>query len=157
MKVAILSDTHCPDKVKILPEPLLNKLEDSSIQYLIHAGDITTKKTMNELSKYSENSIFVKGNMDKFNLPKSRLINIDGIRIFVTHGDNSSLQSLKYEALEKEADVLVLGHSHRYEARDENILILNPGSPTVPKYEKPGFIVGKVSSSNFSYRRIELW
>ena len=157
MKLAILSDTHCPDKIETLPKPLIDKLNDVELDYLIHAGDITSDKTLNELEDFSEKSIFVKGNMDELELPRSKMVKIDGIKIFVTHGDGSSIQSLKYKALEKQADVLVVGHSHRYEVKKEDIMILNPGSPTVPKYEKPGFILASISNSNLNYRHINLW
>lgn len=156
MRIGIVSDTHCPDKVENLPPQLLEKLKNANIDHLIHAGDITSKKVIKELSQLSKESTFVKGNMDDLDLPQEEIINIKGTRFLVTHGDDHSRQSLKYKALEKDVDVLVTGHTHSSYSEEGEVLVLNPGSTTVPKYEKPGFLIGDLSS-DFTYRRVTLY
>lgn len=156
MRIAIVSDTHCPDKVENLPPQLLEKLKNAKIDYLIHAGDITSKKVIKKLRQVSNESTFVKGNMDDLDLPQEEIIDIKNTKFLVIHGNDYSRQSLKYRALEKDVDVLVTGHTHSSYLEEGEVLILNPGSTTVPKYEKPGFLIGDLSS-DFTYRRITLY
>lgn len=89
----------------------------------------------------------VKGNCDIFDVtaqdaPESRIIELSGKRIFITHGHKygvkSSLDSLIYAAAEANADVALFGHTHiPYERRltpdnsrvlSKPLYLFNPGA-----------------------------
>lgn len=95
----------------------------------------------------SEKLFSVKGNCDIFNMigddsPESRLLIFDNKKIFITHGHRygvkSSLDSLIYAAAERDADVVLFGHTHeRLERRltpdriptlSKPLYLFNPGS-----------------------------
>ena len=89
----------------------------------------------------------VRGNCDMFyfgedDTPETLCINLGGKRIFMTHGHRygakSSLDSLIYAAAERDADILLFGHTHeplerRLRPEDCSCLskplyVFNPGS-----------------------------
>ncbi len=47
MKVAIISDTHVPDRARRLPEWLFDELEGCEL--ILHAGDLTTVETLKKI------------------------------------------------------------------------------------------------------------
>lgn len=75
----------------------------------------------------------VRGNNDYYSacmLPWDRVIELDGVRIYMEHGHRSvSLSSLSYKAEEKGAKIALFGHTHQalcdYVG---DIMVLNPGS-----------------------------
>lgn len=81
--------------------------------------------------------LFVKGNCDDNpDDPLDRIVNIDGSRIYMTHGHcmnidgtEESLHMLCGVAIRNGADIVVFGHTHipQIESRG-GVLLLNPGS-----------------------------
>lgn len=84
---------------------------------------------------YSDIELFcVSGNCDfSGHLEASRIVNIEGVRIFMTHGHpfkvKLGLQPLVNYAKKYKADVVLYGHTH---VRDHDIhdgmIVINPGS-----------------------------
>jgi len=70
-------------------------------------------------------------------LPKARVIEAEGLRIGIAHGEvypRADTQQLVYIAKQLDADILITGHSHQPKIEQiEGILLLNPGSPVVPR------------------------
>lgn len=83
--------------------------------------------------------IQVKGNGDfASHYNEDDLIDIMGKKIFLTHGHKYgvyySRDSLYYKGLELGADLVLYGHTHIAEiVHEENMIIMNPGSPTSPR------------------------
>ncbi len=82
----------------------------------------------------------VQGNMDRVNgidLPKAKVIEAEGLKIGIVHGEvypRADSDQLLYLAKELNVDILVSGHSHQPKIEQkEGILLLNPGSPIVPR------------------------
>ena len=79
------------------------------------------------------------GTLDKrgINLPSAKIIEAEGIRIGVVHGEvypRADTQQLVYIAKELEADILISGHSHQPKIEQtDGVLLINPGSPIVPR------------------------
>ena len=47
---------------------------------------------------------------------------------------------LVYKAMELEVDVMIFGHTHRFFLNEfEGVVLLNPGSPTLPRFSLPSF------------------
>ncbi|MCQ6254468.1 metallophosphoesterase [Methanocaldococcus sp.] len=135
MLIGIISDTHIYDRAYELPKTVFD--EFSNVDLIIHCGDVTDKEVLDLLSDLAE-VIAVRGNMDYLNLPKQQILNINKFKIGVIHGDviYPRGDKLKLRLLGKEmgVDILISGHTHTPFIDDcGDILLLNPGSPTVPR------------------------
>lgn len=147
-RVGVISDTHCPEFIDRLPDRIFTVLR--GVQLIIHAGDITTKSTLEQLEEIAPVHA-VRGDHDAglASLPRSTAITVEGKKIVVVHGDRSRLIeepntflwtiSLGYfrphaglpRALRRrfpDADVIVYGHTHRSDIhRIDRALVFNPG------------------------------
>ena len=137
MLIGLISDTHIPDRAKVLPQKVIEAF--SNVDLILHAGDLTSPKVIEELEDLAP-VLAVQGNMDRVNgidLPKARVVEAEGLRIGIIHGEvypRADTQQLLYLAKELNADILVSGHSHQPKIeQNEGILLLNPGSPIVPR------------------------
>ena len=137
MLIGLISDTHIPDRAKILPTNVIEAFDD--VELILHAGDLTSPKVLEELEKIAP-VMAVQGNMDRANgidLPKAKIIEAEGLKIGVIHGEvypRADSAQLLYLAKELNVDILVSGHSHQPKIEQkEGILLLNPGSPIVPR------------------------
>lgn len=126
-RIGVLSDTHGK-----LREEVVEILRGCDV--ILHAGDINTPKVAESLREIAPLYI-VRGNADKEwaeGIPETLSEEICGLRVFMVHNK-------KY--LPKEAgnyDLVVFGHSHKYEERrEENCLFLNPGSCGPRRFSQP--------------------
>ena len=137
MKILVISDTHrdLSNLAKVLES-------ESPVNMLIHCGDICGDEE--KIAKMCGCEFHaVAGNMDMgSDLPGEALVEAGGRRIFVVHGHRyyvgSGTEDLKETALEKDADVVLYGHTHipRVEETKE-LTVLNPGSLSYPRqYDK---------------------
>lgn len=142
MLVAVVSDTHRSD---LCVKSIKTLIKDADI--LIHLGD--NVEDAEELEREFKGEVYiVAGNCDfSRKYPKDRLIDIEGKKIFMTHGDlyavKMGLNSIYYKGREIEADIVLFGHTHQAMIERTNELILmNPGSPSLPRLSKKsiGFI-----------------
>ena len=145
MLIGLISDTHIPDRSDKIPITALKALEN--VELIIHAGDLTSIKIKEELEKIAP-VLAVQGNMDRasgLNLPKTLVKTIEGIKIGVKHGEvwpRGDTQQLYYIAKELGVEVLISGHTHQASIEQINdVLLLNPGSPTVPRLTDPTIIL----------------
>ena len=137
MLIGLISDTHIPDRAKILPQKVIEAFSD--VELILHAGDLTSPRVIEELEELAP-VMAVQGNMDRANgidLPKAKVIEAEGLKIGIIHGEvypRADSDQLVYLAQELGVDILVSGHSHQPKIEQKNgILLLNPGSPIVPR------------------------
>ncbi|MGM0770873.1 MAG: YfcE family phosphodiesterase [Halobacteriota archaeon] len=147
MKLLILSDTHIKpgySLIEKLPDDLITIMKNSDI--LIHAGDFETMECYNELVDLG-NLVAVRGDTDVPELmellPERKVIEVEGVRVGVIHrgqltSDNPD--GLRYLAKEMGVDVLIFGHYHHPIIEDYEVLLLSPGSATVPGVAEPSAI-----------------
>ena len=147
MKILILSDTHIKagqSLIEKLPDDLVGIMKNSDI--LIHAGDFETMECYNELAGLG-NLVAVRGDTDVPEimelLPERKVIDVEGVKVGVIHrgqltSDNPD--GLRYLAKEMGVDVLIFGHFHHPIIEDYEVLLLSPGSPTVPGVAEPSVI-----------------
>ncbi|AKB85080.1 YfcE family phosphodiesterase [Methanococcoides methylutens] len=147
MKLLILSDTHIKagqSLIEKLPDDLVAIMKNSDI--LIHAGDFETMECYNELSSLG-NLVAVRGDTDVPEimelLPERKVIEVEGVKVGVIHrgqltSDNPD--GLRYLAKEMGVDVLIFGHFHHPIIEDYEVLLLSPGSATVPGVAEPSAI-----------------
>ena len=148
MKVLIVSDTHGRE------QNLAEALEQTGpIDQLSHLGDVEGgAEHIRELAGDAPAAI-IAGNNDFFcDLPNERIFTLGGHRIFMTHGHGYFVHSgtlyLKREARKKGADIVMFGHTHKpYMEEDNELLVLNPGSLSLPRQEghRPTYIVMEIA------------
>ena len=132
-KILVISDTHghTDNLDKILP--LVKPLDQ-----LIHLGDVGRDADYIEVVAECA-CCFVSGNNDFYSsLPRERLIKINGVPIFLTHGHyyyvNSRKDFIRSAAVQQGARIALFGHTHvPYLEEDETILVANPGSLSLPR------------------------
>ncbi|MGB9679123.1 MAG: metallophosphoesterase [Thermoanaerobacteraceae bacterium] len=157
MNLAVISDTH--GMLGLVRKGLLAIGE---VDYLIHLGDNADDGI--ELSKEFNIPLeYVRGNCDFASKNDSeKIIDIEGKKIFLTHGHK---YYVKYEydiilerGRELGVDAIFFGHTHiPMISRHHDILLLNPGSPSLPRDgSRPTFAVAEVSKNDIKARLINL-
>lgn len=134
-KVLVISDTHgrTDNLDKILP--LVKPLDQ-----LIHLGDVGRDVEYIEVTAECP-CCFVSGNNDFYStLPRERLIKLNGVPVFLTHGHyyyvNSRKDFVRSAAIQRGARIALFGHTHvPYLEEDNTILVANPGSLSLPRQE----------------------
>ncbi len=133
--LAVLSDTHgnVKDIQKILPIM-------QSCDYVVHLGDC-----MRDMYPFKEvlgtRLIQVKGNCDHEAGIKTAELEVEGKKLFFTHGDlfgvKSSMLSLSLYAKENSFDGVFFGHTHYcHLSQDGGIVYCNPGAMERLELEK---------------------
>ena len=143
MKLGIVSDTHITtdyekEKIDTLIKRLKNIFND--VDEIIHAGDICEDFFL-EMIKEIAPTRCVQGNLDNIkNLETFAKFSIGRYNIGVIHILPENLEEF---AKKNNIQILIFGHTHQplIKGTEFNVLLLNPGSPTIPKapLEKPGF------------------
>ena len=125
MKLLITSDVHGRSD---LLHQVIEKHKDVDVH--INAGDMCLAP--NVLNKFQV--ITVSGNNDyNRELPNERLLEFNGLKIWLTHGHlehvKLGLERLKQKALKEAVHVCVFGHTHKqYLNVHHKIIFINPGS-----------------------------
>ena len=129
MQLLVVSDSHRDFFT-------LNEIvkKHSNIDAILHLGDGSEEiQKIKEL--YPQYMVTaVKGNCDLCsNLPDERELNIDGYKIFMTHGNlynvKLGLSSICAKAQSLKANILLFGHTHiPFSDYQFGLYILNPGS-----------------------------
>lgn len=136
MKILVISDTHGRlDNAKMIIERLLPNHLDA----VLHCGDyIHDVARLEQL--YQEVPFYaVQGNCDMIFGYDDKVVVLDDVPIFITHGHRydvkwGSYDSLIVDAAAHDARIAVCGHSHEaYIDEKEGILVMNPGSITLPR------------------------
>ena len=111
MKIGIISDTH-----NLLRPEVVKALE--GCEAILHGGDITGPEIIEKLEEI--------GNGDREwaeHVPLFLDFELAGLRIYMTHRKKDLPEDLS------RYDLVVFGHSHKYEERRQGkTLLLNPGS-----------------------------
>jgi len=133
MRVIVISDTHC-QTLDELPPTILDEFSEADL--IIHAGDYTGKRLLDELQKLKFRGVY--GNMDPpeiwRELPEKEIIEVAGFKIGLTHPPEGGAPfGMDGKLRRKLGDVDVIIHGHTHRPRNEkagNILYFNPGSLT---------------------------
>ena len=104
----------------------------------------------------------VKGNNDFFtNEPYEKIIDLEGIRILLTHGHKNgvdfSLRGLLAKAIDKSCDLVIFGHTHTYtKIKESGILFLNPGSVSLPRDGQASMMLMTLDKEKMDIEKISL-
>ena len=129
MKIVVMSDTH--GNVQLAVKALR---QNGKVDRLIHLGDhyrdavaiaVGTRLHVDAVS----------GNTDISSEPwadREKILELDGVRILITHGDiykvKHGIDRLLEKAIEEDVQAVLFGHTHiAMKQRVGNILFLNPG------------------------------
>lgn len=133
MRILVVSDTH---RYQDIFYDLLAETDD--IDYVIHCGD--TEGFEDEMESMCEVPfVAVAGNNDWCSyLPRERVLELCGHKIFVTHGHNycvsGGIGRLIDEAKDRNCDIALFGHTHRPTyCEAEGLKVMNPGSISLPR------------------------
>lgn len=135
-RVLVLSDSHHDVETMIQ----VVKQEDPNL--IIHLGDCWDDALDLQSAVPNIPIEMVPGNCDFSRELPVRMPIIEGFRVMICHGHTynvkSSYLALEMAAREKEADVVLFGHTHRVFYEQHNgIAIMNPGSIGAPGYGTP--------------------
>lgn len=160
MLIGVISDTHIPERATEIPTMVCKLFKD--VELILHAGDLVSNTVFQELEKLAP-TICVQGNMDRrygLNFPKNEIINVNNVKIGLNHGEvypRGYTQQLKYIGLELGVDVLITGHSHVPFIKEvDKMILLNPGSPTVPRMTEPSVMLVDVDENGLEAEIIKI-
>lgn len=132
-RIIVISDTHDHK----LPDALIPLL--GSADMIVHAGDFTTVACYEYLLGINK-LVAVHGNSDcaelRKRLPERTVFGVEEVRIGVVHEGQLSTNGscgIWYLAKELDCDILIVGHIHTPFIEQADVLIMCPGSPTVPR------------------------
>ena len=126
-RIGIISDTH-----GLLRPEVVETLK--GCEAILHGGDINSLKILDELSTIAP-TYAVRGNNDKEwakDLPETFSLELYGIRFFMVHNKKYIPATLE------NTDIVVYGHSHKYEEKYmSGVLLINPGSCGPRRFTQP--------------------
>lgn len=139
MLVAV-SDTHGTDDHRLRGRTL-EAVRAADV--VVHAGDFVAAPVLDAFEAETPRLLAVRGNNDdagiRDRLPESRTLTYAGLVVAVTHGDvHRGPERLSLFGRERDADLVVSGHSHRpgFDCT-EHVALLNPGSHAEPRGRTP--------------------
>jgi hypothetical protein len=132
--VAAIADTHLPRGARRLPDACRELLAGADL--ILHAGDISTRATLDELRALGPPVHAVHGNADepalRELLPNQLVVEAGGARIGMVHIPGPAAgREERLVARFPGCGAVVFGHTHLpVVERHGSTWLLNPGSPT---------------------------
>jgi len=160
MLIGVISDTHIPERASLIPEIIFKVFK--SVDLILHAGDLVSLSILEELEQIAPTKCS-EGNMDRAygtKLPKSISIEIEGLKVGLNHGEvypRGDTQQLKYIAMEMGVELLITGHTHWPFIKEVgDILMLNPGSATVPRLSDPSIMLIEINNKKIDVQIVKI-
>ena len=132
----VLGDAHVPGRAPQIPAKLQRMLVPNKMQHVLSTGNMGSKEGYDELRSLAPMAHFVAGDEDEDEaLPEETVTMIGNLRVGVIHGHDlqpwGDAEALSAKRRRLDVDVLISGHTHRAEVReDDGYCYLNPGSIT---------------------------
>jgi uncharacterized protein len=134
VKVAVLSDTHAPQRWKHCPAAVAPYLRGADL--ILHAGDACTAGVLDELSGYAPVRA-VRGNNDGpdvavWGAPDTLELDLAGLAVAMIHDSGPAKgRTARMHRRFPDAELVVFGHSHiPMDETGDGVRVFNPGSPT---------------------------
>ncbi|PLR75357.1 YfcE family phosphodiesterase [Bacillus sp. V3-13] len=154
-RALIVSDSHGSSEVL----ETIKEKHGSEVEVMVHCGDSELAADDSALSGFA----VVRGNCDyDQKLPNELVKDIDGYRLYVTHGHlysvKSTLMNLHYRAREVNANIVCFGHSHVLGAEMiDGILFINPGSILLPRMRlEKTYVILDLSETDLILRTFDI-
>ncbi len=153
MVIGLISDTHGllrPEAVAAL----------RGAELIVHAGDVGTSRILDELRKLAPVHA-VYGNVDdpaNPQLSKMLSLEVDGVRIHVSHGHEFGSPTPTRLLATYDADVIVYGHTHRpLVHREGSRLVVNPGAAGPRRFDiQPSVALMTIAGGKVDVRIVKL-
>lgn len=141
IRIGLIADTHIPADAKILPPHVKEAFKNTDL--ILHAGDIYLSRILDELETIAP-VLAARGNDDgefpqDHRINDNHILNINGLYLGLTHRGYYpelpwySLDKMMEREFGKLVDIIVYGDTHVAMVKRYNgVLLVNPGSPTVP-------------------------
>ena len=147
MKIGIISDTH-----GLLRPEVTKALE--GCEAILHGGDITGPEIIERLESIAPVYV-VRGNGDRDwaeHIPLFLDFELAGLRVYMTHRKKDLPDDLS------EYDLVVFGHSHKYEeSRHGKTLLLNPGSCGPRRFHQAiTMVIAGIADGHIETTRIDI-
>lgn len=129
MRIVIISDSHGRGDIV---DRIIRREQDA--EAIIFLGDVADDIEDFTYEYTDKNFYIVSGNCDRFSShPYSAVVEIGGVKIFITHGHTlgvkSGIGALSAAARQSDCGIALYGHTHipniKYE---DGLYIVNPGS-----------------------------
>ncbi len=144
MRVIVLADTHAPRRWRSCPPAVAAQLRGADL--ILHAGDVCTAATLDELAGYAPVRA-VRGNNDRpdvaaWGAPDTLQLDLAGLSVAMLHDSGPAAgRPARMRRRFPGADLVIFGHSHIPLDHTENgQRIFNPGSPTDRRRQPRGTI-----------------
>ena len=131
-----IGDFHIPERAERIPDWIKEWLEEhkGEIDGILCTGDLTEYSVLAYLNSIAP-TLCVRGNMDHLPLKDFEIVDVGGKRILLLHGHQvkprGNKEQLHALARAAGADILIHGHTHRYDVDVYNgVLMVNPGTAT---------------------------
>ncbi|CAK1541448.1 unnamed protein product [Leptosia nina] len=158
MLVLVLGDLHIPHRCSSLPAKFKKLLLPGRIQHILCTGNLCTKESYDYLKTLASDVHVVRGDFDDNTIyPEQKVITVGQFRIGLIHGHQvvpwGDEESLALIQRQLDVDILISGHTHRFEAYEhENKFYINPGSATgaynpLFRNATPSFVLMDITSS----------
>ncbi len=149
MLVGLLSDTHVAFPHEALPPQVKSAFR--GVDMILHAGDIWIPTVLDELESIAPvKAAWGDDDMeadfgDDSRMMRGRILHLEGITIWLSHikpryglinpGEEAYPSRRNSEDPEDPPDVVIFGHTHFATIeRYKGVLLMNPGSATLPSY-----------------------
>lgn len=150
--LTVIGDTHARSDHQLVGQVLEAVREADRV---LHVGDFLTTEVYDDIAAEARDLTAVYGNNDerelRERLPRVRTLTWEGLRIVATHGHEHTDTALAMLARQEDADLVVVGHSHR--PRIDSVgetPRLNPGSYARPRQFEPAF--AEIRANREGYR-----
>ncbi|VDP34446.1 unnamed protein product [Soboliphyme baturini] len=155
--VLLLGDFHIPHRCHDVPAKFRSILLPNKIQHILCTGNLCTKETYDYLKSIASDVHVVRGDFDEdLSYQDTKVVTVGDFRIGLCHGHQlvpwGDLQVLALLRRQLDADIVVTGHTHKFEAFEhEGYFFINPGSITgafsaLDKKVTPSFAILDVQS-----------
>lgn len=181
MLIGLLSDTHIAFRSQVLPTQVKRAFD--GVDLILHMGDVWIPDILDELETVAP-VLAARGDDDMdedfggdSRMEKRQVLRFDGITLWAMHikpryglivpddrlnsygGILRKSPYLAEQETEDRPDVVAFGHSHFAEIENyKGVLLVNPGSPTMPSYIPKLGTVGllSVNDGNAEARLVQL-
>ena len=122
MKIVVVSDSHRNTEI------LEQIVKSTNADLYLHAGDSGLPETL------IRPFLSVRGNCDLYRYDLSRSIELDGLRLYITHGHLFSKKRIVRNAKANNCHIAIYGHTHIANIEKiDDIFLINPGSVAYPR------------------------
>lgn len=175
MRIGLIADTHIPESGPELPRQVFKALQ--GVDLVLHAGDLHILDVLDWLAPIAP-VLCARGNGDTRyptspkrpgvpddpRIKESHVLELEGFTIGMTHGFPgpgepawNNLHKPMQFYFGRRVDILVCGDTHvELVAEKDGVLMVNPGSPTLPHNLTPQLGTVGILELRPGYRRAEI-